>query len=311
MSHRIVASARAVVRAVRLQSEHGQLAEPDLVQHPAGLLVPEVVRLGALERRERQQRPSREARTEAHRLQGGDERVSPEEREEPRQAGRRQHDVLGLRLHVDPEREQVEGGLGHDLVEQVRIRLQLRDLRQPPADRIRAVRVGRLAIVPVDRLDLPRPELERHVDLATPLAARRQLEVPDEVVAVDTVGRGRHVDPGLGLERLVLVAKHQARPVGCVVALDLGRSVPDEVLHLEEVGEVVADGEAQLDVDRVLGEAAHLDPLMQPAADGPATLDPERVRVQARHPRVGQEERRRIVVDRAGSQGRGAVRRRP
>ena len=115
MSHSIVASARAVVRAVRLQPEHGQLAEPELVQDPARLLVLEVVGLRALEGGERQQRPSGEARAEATDWYAVISVSRPNRvRNHGRPAAGRTI-VLGLRLHLDPQREQVAGGLGHDL----------------------------------------------------------------------------------------------------------------------------------------------------------------------------------------------------
>ena len=58
----------AVVRAVRLLAEQGQLAAAELVQDLARLLVPEVVDLRALERRQQEQRAARELRPEPQRL---------------------------------------------------------------------------------------------------------------------------------------------------------------------------------------------------------------------------------------------------
>ena len=81
-----------------------RLADPQLVEDLAGLGVPPVVDLGRLERGEDVERLDRELRPERERLERGDDRVPPEQRREPRHAGR---DValalLRAVVHEQPE----------------------------------------------------------------------------------------------------------------------------------------------------------------------------------------------------------------
>ena len=80
----------AVVGRVRPLLEGGHLAEAQLVQDAAGVLVAEVVAARPLPQAERDERRPRELGRERQRLQAGEDAVAAEHRHEPGQPGRRQ-----------------------------------------------------------------------------------------------------------------------------------------------------------------------------------------------------------------------------
>ena len=78
----------AVVGRVRQLAGSGRLAHAQLVEDLAGLRVAPLVELRRLERGEHLERLDRDLRPERERLDRGDDRVAPEQRREPRHAGR-------------------------------------------------------------------------------------------------------------------------------------------------------------------------------------------------------------------------------
>jgi hypothetical protein len=138
-------------------ADRRQLPEADLVEDLAGILVAEVVADRALPGGQGGQRGGGEVGPVGQDLVAGDEAVAAEQRHEPRQAGRRQADVLHGDVRVETQRREVceaarvhvaqrvvagleRGGLGDPGAELVQPLLpQLVERARPPPHRVRAV----------------------------------------------------------------------------------------------------------------------------------------------------------------------------
>ena len=83
------------VRRVRALPARGELAEAQLVEDLAGLLLVEVVALLGLAGGEHAQRGGRQPGQVGQRLEARDQAVAAEQRHEPRQSGRGQRRALG------------------------------------------------------------------------------------------------------------------------------------------------------------------------------------------------------------------------
>ena len=102
---------RAVVGRVRPLLEGGHLAEAQLVQDAARVLVAEVVAARPLPEAQGGQRGARQVGVERQRLQAGEDAVAPEHGHEPGQPGGRQV-VAGQRDRREPQRRQVDQASG-------------------------------------------------------------------------------------------------------------------------------------------------------------------------------------------------------
>ncbi len=230
-----------VVDAPAAERQLGGLAEAHLVEDPPGLLLGDRVHVDALVTRQGLERAEREIGVDHHRHPRREQAVAAEEGHEPRRA--RGHDrAIGMLGIEEPERGEVlvrtveEGAepfvLGGDRGQAPQPRLEARDGRRP-LDRT-AAQVTRRHLLPVD----DRRELQAH----------------------RPVGRGRHEElearvtrrQRRGLREVEVRAPAEvATPVrpGEAVAVDVGAQVADLLdaafLHLEQVGEVGADGELE------------------------------------------------------------------
>ena len=177
------------------------------------------------------------------------------------------------------------------------IRSELRHAVEPAADWVLAFGWESLAEVPVSGLDFDRTQLQRHVQLTPPLAAGGEVDFPHEVVALHLRGRRRRADGGFRLEVAAAIAK--CEPVVFGLPVDLLGAVSHLVLDLEEIGEVVSGGQAQLEAQRLFGEALQLDLLMESSADEAKPAHSHGVRAEARQLWVREEESGGVVIDRA------------
>src|SRR5205823_520061 len=97
----------SVVRRVRDLPGPRQLSPPDLVEDLARLLLAIIVDPLSLVRRHEEERVPRDVRIEEQRLEAGDERVAPERRTVPGDAGGNDRPSVP----VDGERLEIRGGL--------------------------------------------------------------------------------------------------------------------------------------------------------------------------------------------------------
>lgn len=292
----------AVVRSERFLAAAGQLAAANLVQDLARLLVGEVVARLTLEPGQGEQRALGQRGPGDQRLIRGDQGVPAEDGEEPGQPCTGQHDPLALDLQVEPQRRQVVTGLAYGALQRHVVAAQHRALLGPPAQRVVGAAVDDVGDVTPNRLDHPHAVRQRHVQVDLPFLALAQLQVPDQVVALDAVGWLRAAHPGLRGEATTLVGEAQLRPVVGMVTADLGGAVPDPRLDLEQVGEVDGDGQSQLHPDRLPPEGDQFHALVKAVADVAQAPQAQSVRRQPGQLRIGEHVLRRVVVDGLGAQ---------
>ena len=234
-----------------------------------------------------------ELRPDRERLERGEQRVPPEQRREPRDAG---GDVPLIRARaVVDEQAQVTGGsedreveqlvVGADLREPLlprpigagdRVLIDLRRLREQHGVRIGpagpALRDRRAAVRRLRRVALGRPR--EPAQLAR--LARAQLPVPREphparVGGARDVGVDRHglvarlaeqqVRPAPHVVEAVVAEGHAVRPHGDrEMAAARG---PDPAADLEDVGGIGGQLQVELDLDALLGVVDDLDPLLE------------------------------------------------
>ena len=256
----------AVVGRVRPLLERGHLAEAQLVEDAAGVLVAEVVAARPLPEAERDQRRLRELGRERQRLQAGEDAVAAEHRHEPGQPGRRQV-VAGQRHRREPQRRQVHEAALVRPLERVPVAGQRGSLVEPllQAPLHDGQRVLGVPLV------LGRGDAEsrgaapgRHVQVGRPLAVRLHVDAERQAVLVHGAGRGRR-HPGLAHVGLTLVPEHQAAVVDPRVVLAL---LLQGVLDLEQVGEVRACLDAHVEVDRLLVVVEDRELLVEAPAHG-------------------------------------------
>ena len=283
---------------MRLVAEDGELPEADLVQDLAGLLVLEVVDLLALQRRQRVQCAARELRADEERLVGGDQRVAPEDRHEPRQAGSRKGKLVPLDRRVQAQRREVDDGLLVDELEQIPVGLDLRGALAPLLHVVRlaprAQDAARLARLEDQRLE-GAPLAEGDLDPRLPDLPRRQRQLEDEVVALDRRVLGR-VDPGRRVEVAVPVLEEQEVARRVVAGRQRSALLDLHVLDLEEVGEVAAAREPHRHRDLLVQVVVQEHHLVERLVDRAVALDREALGGHVRQRWRRQEEGSRVVV---------------
>ena len=274
-----------------LKSRH--LAEAQLVQDAAWVLVAEVVAARPLPEAEGHQRGARQLGGERQRLQAGEDAVAPEHRHEPRQPGGRQV-VTRQRERREPQRRQIDEGALVGPLERVPVAVEAGRIVEPLLEaelhvgacllRVTLVlerSTGRAAHVPPDR----------HMQVGRPLLVGLHVDREGEAALVHGAClRGR--DPGLAHVSLAAIPEHQPPVVdaGEVLALLL-----EVVLDLEEVGKVAGGLDAHLEVDRLVVVIEDRELLVKAAADGTLT-DDRQLGVDVHGPRAGHEEEARLEV---------------
>ena len=230
--------------------EGGHLAEAQLVQDAARVLVAEVVAARPLPQSQGHQRRPRELRRERQRLEAGEDAVAAEHGHEPRQAGGRQV-MAGQRDGREAQRREVDQAALVGPVQRVPVAGEPRRLVQPLLET--ALHVGarllRVALVlGLGDAVAAGAAPGRHVQVGRPLCVRLHVGAERQPVVIDGTGcGGRH--PGLAHVGLAAVAEHQPAVVDVRVVLTLLLEV---VLDLEEVGEVRGCLDAHLDIHRLL-----------------------------------------------------------
>ena len=119
------------------------LAAAHFVQDPAGLLISEVVHPPALQSAEQVERSAREPGADPERLQRGNQRVPPEERHEPGQAGCREDVALAEEVAGDPQRREVDNRPPQDAGQHCALGLEVRSARASRSTVRRRVPAGR------------------------------------------------------------------------------------------------------------------------------------------------------------------------
>ncbi len=233
--------------------EGRHLAETELVQDLARLLVAErIVRL-RLEKRKRAQRRRRELAAEGQGLEAGNEAVAPEERHEPGQArrGQRSRTERG----AEPQRGQVDQAALIGLVERLPRRDQTRRRCDPGFHTLGELFAAQLAFRDGRRCFRLRQAFGRlcgaddghDVDRRAPARMRRKLHLEREAVLGHLAGLARQ-DPGLSMKSVAAVAENELVAVDLPIKLSLFLEL---VLDLEEVGEVGRRFDLQLELHRV------------------------------------------------------------
>jgi hypothetical protein len=222
---------------VRALTGDGQLAEADLVQDLAGLLVAKVVVRRALARGQGRQRGPGQLRPVREHLVARDQAVAAEQRHEPRQPGGGQAHILERGLRVEAQGGEVgEAALIH-LTQRVVVGLQRRSVGQPGGKLVEpfAAQFGQRARAPPRRVRafvLVGVGGDHEGDPV--LCARRKRQVQPNRVVLDR-RRLADGDTGFANEAAVAVAQHQFT----VAALGDDVAPADLlVLYLEQIGEV-------------------------------------------------------------------------
>ena len=299
----------AVVRRVRDQLEMRQLAVAQLVQDLARLGVAVVVALLRLVLPQHLQRARGEFRIDDHRLQRDDQRVAAEQCHEPRQpgGGHEHHVVRAL------QRQPQGGHVLHTLIVATieflvaGIDLQHRALPLVHLAGMIRCRAGmgafprrsdalRAIHEVVDQAAMPGlPGLQRDVEAQPPVGVHRR-------PAVAVAGADDH----LAAEILVAIGDAQHLPLLRPRRGDAAAPHDLVALHLEDVGEIGADRDLQVEANRILAVVGDLDILVQPAIDMAADHQAQRARrdrpVLAHEGAVGLEDARRMVGDGAAIQ---------
>ncbi|GBD46079.1 hypothetical protein HRbin41_00898 [bacterium HR41] len=193
---------------MRRISERGELARAQLVDDLAWLGVTLGVVAGRLQGSERAQRCAREVRQKGQRLVASDQRVAPEQRHEPGQAGRRQLDGAGV-ARSETERGEVGDARAPQLLQLGPVGGELRRLALPllaagACRRERSSESGALAAVAA----APFPE-RSEVELEPGRAAPGELDRDAQAAAVEA---GLYGDGG----------RHRRTPTGAVAAVAAG-----------------------------------------------------------------------------------------
>ena len=295
---------RAVVRRVGQEPQARQLAVAHLVGDLARLHVAHRVIGGGLQLAQARQRPGRELRVAADREHPHEQRVAPEQRHEPGDAGRR--DLLAAALLiVEAERVQV----AHRLVPrpvQLPVGRDEVHRRQRPAHDAGAALGDRVA---AQGRGLRRAGVHQRqpLEAGVPGAPGRQRDHEREA-AVGVLRRGPgvlHAQPERGPERPVAVAREQLpgprRPAG------LHRAARDQGVQLdvEQVREVRPDAHGHQHGHRALVVVGQVDVLVDAARDRPVHAQRERVRGDLAGA-VGERRVREVVAGGERTHGRGA-----
>ena len=263
------------------------------------------------------ERAAREIWAHPEGLQGRDQGVSSEERHEPRQPGGRQHVGLVGERPFDPQRREVDDRLVEDGLERGAVGLEPGHCVEPPRQRpFRGLLL--LAEVLVHRLQHGVVQLELDPHDGSEQLPRRELELPDEAVAVDAhrgVGellerRGvedaaTHHAHGAGRAKPGNLVGEPHRPtVRTVLTRNPLAPVTNDALHLEQVGEVRPARQPQLEPRRLQAGVDGGELLEQAVAHEAEAAHRDRVRAQTLDLGIRQIERGRVVVDRAGLEER-------
>jgi hypothetical protein len=235
---------RAVVARERGLAEGRGLADAQLVEHLAGLLVALVVVLLSESPRQQPQGLLGDAAHERQHLERRDQAVATEERGEPRHPGR----VVRLPIQLGVEQVEVIERPVEDSVEQLIVG------GHAGAALVGAARAatGDLAVAALGHL-----EVDDEVDRAV----RLELQVEHERPSVRPAWRRCRVDRGGAPDP---VTPHEGEPLGPGVRRRplVPRHDSAQLEHRQEVG---AEAQLQRDADRLPVVAAHRDPLAQRA----------------------------------------------
>src|SRR5262245_31906655 len=278
----------AVVRRVRALLEGGQLAVTQLVQDPAGILVPEIVEPRPLPLAEREQRGARQLGRERQGLEAREDAVAAEHRHEPGQTRGRQAPASRDRRR-EPQRGQVDEAAAVRPLQRLPVALDPRRAREPTVE----VRLHRLP-APTLRLNLHLTE-PRHlgydVEVGRPLAVPRDFQVECQPVRIH-LGPLAARDQGRALVRSALVAKPQRAFHGAarVAALLL-----EGVLDLEQVGEVAGGLDPHAQPNRLVAVVEDRQRLAKTGGNRPLP-DHRELRVDVDRPYPWDEEEARLEV---------------
>ena len=287
---------RAVVRAVRRDAALREDPAPQLVHDLARLGVAEVVVLRRLELGERLERRLGEGRLDRQREVRRDEAVAAEGGHEPRQpAGR--HRVPDALRRPDPKRSEVEEALPVGLHERLRRALDVRRLPEPLRKRERQLGLRlpeRLAAQ--ERGTLAAVHDRDDVDARLPLLVRAEVEVEDGAALLELHVVAAERDDRLAPVAVSLVPDRRAR-AGKLVAV-LAAPTLAALLRLEDVREVGAEAELELDLDG-LGAMVRDDHVLVHAVRHEAVAPDGDGRLLAGR---RADHARRVVVDRAARQ---------
>ena len=261
---------RAVIRRVRDQVQRRQLAPAKLVQDLARLGVPVVVPRGGLPIAQYVQRGAAELRVQDRRLQGDDQRVPPEQRHEPRQPGGGD----GLQPAIPLYRKAQGGDVLHGLVEHagegMAVAVQLEDAG-PPGRQVLPLRAAHAQVAGGGRREHGISVAQVVKQRALPCPARRQFDrEADAAVGIDGWRRAAGGDADLAVEVPVAVARGEHAVRVRPAAADPAAAQDAAGLHLEDVGEVAADRQFQVEAHGVAAVVGDGIRLVHAAADGPA-----------------------------------------
>ena len=241
---------RAVVRAMRRNPAPREDPAAELVHDLARLGVAEVVVRGGLEVGELLERRLGERGLEGQREVRGDERVAAEGGHEPRQATGR-HRVSDPLRRANAERGEVEEALPVGLHERLGGALDIGRARKPLGKRDRQARL-RLAerLAAQKRGPLASVHDRDDVDARLPLLVRAEVEVEDRAPLLELHVAAAEPDDRLAPVAVPLVPDRGTGAVDLLAGLARAALA---LLRLEDVREVGAEVELELDVDP-LGE---------------------------------------------------------
>ena len=270
----------AVIRRVRDQFEVRQFAIAELVRDLSRFGVPIVIALRRLVAPEDIQRPASELWVNQHGLQGDDQAVAAEQRDEPRQAGGGyEHHVVGSRDRQSQGRH-VENPLAKAAVELFVAGLDLQDRALPFLDRLGVL--GFVALVGRFTRGGIAPLAVNQViqQAAMPGRARLQRDFQAKApVRMHRLGSGRLAcDDHLPGKVLVVIGQSQLLPGRRPMRHDSATANDLFGLNLENIREVGSNGDLEVEPNRMLVVVGNLDVLAHAAADMPAEREPEGTR---------------------------------
>ncbi len=277
---------------------------PDLVDDLARLGVDLGVVLGRLQLRQRLERGVRQLRAEEQRLQAGDDRVAAEHGHEPRHPGRGQ--AAPARPAAHPQRRQIGDRVLERALEDVPAGAELRDAQAPGRHRVHHV-FALVAEAALDHLRHHHLAVERRDEVHAQVPALPRLEL-DPVLddrALEVAER-REDDLRPGQAGVAVVFEQELALVGVVPRspdrrqrLRPQRIAEREVVLLdrEDVGEVAAELEREVERDRVERLVLDREVVLHALADEAEAGDRELILLEAARERVAHVEGGGEVLD--------------
>jgi hypothetical protein len=263
---------RPVVAGERRRFHGGELAETQLVQHLAGLLVVLVVHLRPQPPRKQSQRVLGHRGVEGEHLERGDDAVAPEEGRVPRHAG----GVVAPAVELRSQQPQVQQRAPQGAIDELLVDLDARAFRQPGIGLGTGVRhrPGLLepiatggaragtAVVPVER--------EPHVQRARLAGIDVDEDAESPIVLGDGARAGDRRRPLTPVE----AGRREPELVGPRLPAHLAERRRDDLANLEHGPEVGIEAQLQLELDRLGGMRAQRDSVEHAGGRHPP-LDPQ------------------------------------